>query len=84
MEEDQAATILAVQDLPSIKAVIVDFSLYFDWPKLALAISCLKRKDVLYLTGAQDEWVVCGHDVRILGNYSTRNTTNRKESYSHE
>ncbi|XP_076170034.1 glycerol-3-phosphate phosphatase [Ptiloglossa arizonensis] len=67
MEEDQAATILAVQDLPSIKAVIVDFSLYFDWPKLALAISCLKRKDVLYLTGAQDEWVVCGHDVRILG-----------------
>ncbi|XP_043250314.1 4-nitrophenylphosphatase-like [Colletes gigas] len=66
-EWDQAATVKTVLGLPSIKAVIVDFSIFFDWAKLAFAISCLKRKDVLYLTGAQDEWIICGHNIRVLG-----------------
>ena len=48
--------------------MIVDFSLYFDWVKLAFAISCLERDDVLYLSGAQDEWVVCSSDTKLLGN----------------
>ncbi|KAG7206117.1 hypothetical protein KM043_003511 [Ampulex compressa] len=67
VESDAAATIRAVEDRPSIKAVIADFNVYCDWGKLAFAISCLKRKDVLYLCGALDEWVVYGVDQKILG-----------------
>ncbi|XP_053985799.1 uncharacterized protein LOC128880109 [Hylaeus volcanicus] len=66
-ECDPVRTVKAVQDRPSIKAVVVDFSLFFDWAKLALAVSCLKRKDVLYMVGALDEWLVCGHDRRLIG-----------------
>lgn len=50
------ATIKEVLDRPSVKAVIVDFEVNFNWAKLALAISCLKRKDVLYITGVTDDW----------------------------
>ncbi|XP_032679102.1 phosphoglycolate phosphatase 1A, chloroplastic-like [Odontomachus brunneus] len=52
-----SATISELQDRPSVKAVITDFDYYCDWAKMALAISCLKRKEVIYLTGAQDKWV---------------------------
>ncbi|KOC65304.1 Phosphoglycolate phosphatase [Habropoda laboriosa] len=67
VEGDALATIKAVQDRPSVKAVIVDFCVHFDWGKLAFAINCLKRKDVLYISGAQDEWVICGLDNKVLG-----------------
>lgn len=66
-EADVEASVMAIQDRPSVKAVIVDFSVYFDWGKLAHAISCLERKDVLYITGAQDEWVICGLNNKFLG-----------------
>lgn len=56
-----------VLDRPSVKAVIADFDVNCNWSKLALAISCLKRKDVLYITGTMDTWVA---DCRILGEYS--------------
>lgn len=59
----------AVQDRPSVKAVIVDFCLFFDWPKLAHAISCLKRKDVLYICGTQDTWIIYDLDKKVIGIY---------------
>ena len=66
-EDDVFATIKSVEDRPSIKAVVVDFSVAFNWAKIAFAISCLKRNDVLYLCGAQDEWVTYDIDKKILG-----------------
>ncbi|XP_017893228.1 glycerol-3-phosphate phosphatase-like [Ceratina calcarata] len=66
-DDDVTGTLRAVQDQPSIKAVIVDFCPFFDWPKLALAITCLQRKDVLYICGAQDEWVVHGLNKKVIG-----------------
>ncbi|KAK2582549.1 hypothetical protein KPH14_004840 [Odynerus spinipes] len=64
---DVAATVCAVQDLKSVKAVITDFDVNCNWAKLTFAISCLKRKDVLYLAGALDRWVTCGNGSMILG-----------------
>ncbi|KZC08050.1 PREDICTED: 4-nitrophenylphosphatase-like [Dufourea novaeangliae] len=66
-DDDAQAIVKAVLNVRSIKAIIVDFSLECNWAKMALAISCLKNDDVLYLTGAQDDWVVCGNDKKILG-----------------
>ncbi|XP_076681638.1 uncharacterized protein LOC143375900 [Andrena cerasifolii] len=66
-ESNPMATVKSIQNSRSIKAVIVDFSLYCDWVKLAFAISCLERDDVLYLSGAQDEWVICSSDTKLLG-----------------
>ncbi|XP_033198361.2 uncharacterized protein LOC117161155 [Bombus vancouverensis nearcticus] len=56
-----------IEDDPAIKAVIVDFCSSCDWTKLALAISCLSRKDVLYICGCREEWLVYHGDKRILG-----------------
>ncbi|XP_012534791.1 4-nitrophenylphosphatase isoform X2 [Monomorium pharaonis] len=66
---DPNATIKDVLDRPSVKAVIVDFDVTCNWSKLALAISCLKRKDVLYITGATDEWyqIQASPQIKILG-----------------
>nr|XP_012219466.1 PREDICTED: phosphoglycolate phosphatase 1B, chloroplastic-like [Linepithema humile] len=66
---DIAANIKEVLDRPSVKAVIVDFDVNFNWSKLALAISCLKRKDVLYITGAMEEWfnIQTIQQIKILG-----------------
>ncbi|XP_012141438.2 uncharacterized protein LOC100879185 isoform X1 [Megachile rotundata] len=66
-EGDVRATIKALEDRPSIKAIIIDFCMFCDWSKLTFAISCLKRNDVLYLCGAQDQWIVYGLDKRFLG-----------------
>ncbi|KAL0128219.1 hypothetical protein PUN28_003462 [Cardiocondyla obscurior] len=66
---DIIATLKQVLDRPSVKAVIVDFSANCNWSMLALAISCLKRKDVLYLTGATDRWLLIQSSplIKILG-----------------
>jgi len=66
---DVNATIKEVLDRPSVKAVIVDFDVNFNWSKLALAISCLTREDVLYITGVMDEWfpVQTTPKLKILG-----------------
>ncbi|RLU24289.1 hypothetical protein DMN91_002377 [Ooceraea biroi] len=59
-----------IVDRPSIKAVIIDFDIDCNWVKLALAISCLGRKDVLYLSGATDEWAIVNVQntvIKILG-----------------
>ncbi|KAF7392666.1 hypothetical protein HZH66_008499 [Vespula vulgaris] len=61
------ATLNAVQDRQSVKAVITDFDVNCNWAKLTFAISCLKRKDVLYVTGALDKWVSCSNGSLILG-----------------
>lgn len=67
-ESDAAATVKALEDRPSVQAVIADFNMFCDWGKLAFAITCLKRQDVLYLCGALDDWVVCGTERKaILG-----------------
>jgi len=68
---DPSATIKEILDRPSVKAVIVDFNVHCNWSMLALAISCLKRKDVLYLTGTTDEWVQVQAlpQIKILGKY---------------
>lgn len=65
--DDVAATVCAVQDEKSVKAVIIDFDINCNWGKLAFAISCLGRKDVLYFVGAMDKWVPCGNGSMILG-----------------
>jgi len=57
---------------PSMKAVIVDFDFTCNWSKLALGISCLQREDVLYISGAMDEWIPIrsGNSTsRLLGLY---------------
>lgn len=68
---DVAGTIKEVMDRPSVKAIIVDFDVNCNWSKLALAISCLKRKDVLYITGATEEWIQVHAlpQIKILGKY---------------
>lgn len=57
-------TVNDVLDRPSVKAVIADFDINCNWSKLALAISCLKREDVLFISGTMDTWVGNCH---ILG-----------------
>ncbi|XP_012219465.1 chronophin-like [Linepithema humile] len=69
-ETNAKASVKEVLDRPSVKAVIVDFDLHINWSKLALAISCLKRKDVLYIAGVTDEWFnvqTSPHKINILG-----------------
>ncbi|KAM0736235.1 Glycerol-3-phosphate phosphatase [Formica fusca] len=65
-----AATVKSVLDRPSVKAVIYDFDSKCNWSKLALAISCLQRKDVLYIAGAMENWIhveSVPSKIRILG-----------------
>lgn len=57
----------AIEDDPAIKAVIVDFCSLCDWTRLALAISCLDRKEVLYMCGCREEWLVYHGNKKILG-----------------
>lgn len=57
----------AVFDVESTKAVVADFSLNGGWAKLAYAVTCLRNKDVLYLAGTMDEWLICGENKRVLG-----------------
>lgn len=67
---DVIETVKQVVDRPSVKAVIVDFDVNFNWAKLALAVSCLKRMEVLYLTGVMDEWFhvqTTPYKLKILG-----------------
>jgi hypothetical protein len=66
---DPPATIKEVLDRPSVKAVVIDFDVTCNWSMLALALSCLKRKDVLYITGATDEWLPVGESIVIMGKY---------------
>lgn len=67
-EANHSATIKALEDVASVRAVVIDFSFTFDWAKVAFAISCLRKKDVLYLTGVEDEWITCGHNKKVIGN----------------
>ncbi|XP_014488715.1 PREDICTED: 4-nitrophenylphosphatase-like [Dinoponera quadriceps] len=55
-----------ISDRPSVKAVIVDFDSHCNWGKMALAISCLKREEVIYLSGAPDTWVG-DKNIKVLG-----------------
>lgn len=70
-DADVAATVKQVLDRPSVKAVIFDFDVRCNWPMLTLAISCLQRKDVLYITGITDEWLLVQKvpQIKILGRY---------------
>ncbi|XP_015185470.1 PREDICTED: 4-nitrophenylphosphatase-like [Polistes dominula] len=56
-----------VSDRESVKAVIADFDANCSWANLNLAIACLKRDDVLYLTGAVDKIVYRKNDTTIIG-----------------
>lgn len=70
---EKKEVIQEVLDRPSVKAVIIDFDVDCNWSKLALAISCLKRKDVLYISGAMDEWIIVysqNSTIQILGEYN--------------
>ncbi|XP_077261271.1 uncharacterized protein LOC143896951 isoform X2 [Temnothorax americanus] len=66
-QTDPAATLKQLLDRPSIKAVIVDFDVNCNYSMLALAISCLQRKDVLYITGITEEWLQVSPQIKILG-----------------
>ncbi|KYM83336.1 Protein kinase C-binding protein NELL1 [Atta colombica] len=68
-ETDPSATIKEVLDRSSVKAVIVDFDINWNWSMLALAISCLEREDVLYIAGPTDEWfqIQALPQIKILG-----------------
>lgn len=72
-DKKPAATVKNILDRPSVKAVIYDFDTKCNWSKLALAISCLEREDVLYLTGSIEEWIhveSVPSKIRILGKYN--------------
>lgn len=62
-------TLKQVLDRPSVKAVITDFDVNCNWAKYALAVSCLKREDVLYITGAMDETITTYCENNLLGEY---------------
>ncbi|KAI4495553.1 hypothetical protein M0802_008565 [Mischocyttarus mexicanus] len=64
---DVLATLNELSDRKSVKAVIADFNANCNWANLNLAISCLRRTDVLYITGASDKWVSCGNGLLMLG-----------------
>ncbi|KYQ60484.1 4-nitrophenylphosphatase [Trachymyrmex zeteki] len=68
-ETSPSATVKEVLDRPSVKAVVVDFDINWNWSMLALAISCLQRKDVLYIAGPTDEWfqVQALPQIKVLG-----------------
>lgn len=70
-DKKPALTVKDILDRPSIKAVILDFDSRCNWSKLALAISCLERKEVLFLSGGTEEWIyiesVNNSKVKILG-----------------
>ncbi|EGI58853.1 4-nitrophenylphosphatase [Acromyrmex echinatior] len=68
-ETNPSATVKEVLDRPSVKAVIVDFDVNWNWSMLALAISCLERKDVLYIAGPTDEWfqIQAFPQIKIIG-----------------
>jgi len=70
-EIDPSATVKEVLDRSSVKAVIVDFDVNWNWSMLALAISCLEREDVLYIAGPTDEWfqIQALPQIKILGKY---------------
>ncbi|XP_029165657.1 4-nitrophenylphosphatase-like [Nylanderia fulva] len=69
-DKNPTATVKDVIDRPSVKAVIHDFDTKCNWSKLALAVSCLEREDVLFLAGAVEEWIhvdAVPSKIRILG-----------------
>ncbi|XP_066585405.1 glycerol-3-phosphate phosphatase-like [Prorops nasuta] len=65
--EDPHELIEEIQDRPSVKAILFDFDSDCNWRKLALAMMCLKREDVLYLTGCVDDRIVCESGKVYLG-----------------
>ncbi|XP_043587851.1 4-nitrophenylphosphatase-like [Bombus pyrosoma] len=67
LEHKRYEGLKSIEDDPAIKAVIVDFCFLCDWTRLALAISCLDRKDVYYICGCREEWLVYRGNKRILG-----------------
>jgi farnesyl diphosphate phosphatase len=76
-ETDIPATLKQMSDRPSVKAVIIDFDVNCNWIKLALAISCLKRKDVLYISGLTDpKWIPVTPKLKILNPGSFVNIIN--------
>ncbi|KAI4482633.1 hypothetical protein M0804_008486 [Polistes exclamans] len=64
---DVLATLNELSDRKSVKAVIADFNANCNWAHLNLAIACLRRADVLYITGAIDKWVFLKNGTTILG-----------------
>ncbi|XP_014616634.1 PREDICTED: 4-nitrophenylphosphatase-like [Polistes canadensis] len=64
---DVLATVNELSDRKSVKAVIADFNANCNWAHLNLAIACLRRADVLYITGAIDKWVFLKNGTTILG-----------------
>ncbi|XP_071872027.1 uncharacterized protein, partial [Bombus fervidus] len=67
LEHKRYEGLKCIEDDPAIKAVIIDFCFLCDWTRLALAISCLDRKDVLYICGCREEWLLYHGDKKILG-----------------
>lgn len=66
-DDDIPKIVEVVFDSESTKAVVVDFSVGANWLTIAHAVVCLTNKDVLYLTGTMDEWLICGKDKKVLG-----------------
>ncbi|XP_076761429.1 uncharacterized protein LOC143429638 [Xylocopa sonorina] len=66
-KEELTHVVNALNDHASIKAVILDFSITYDWPKIAYVLSCLRREDVHYICGAQDNWIAYGVNKKLLG-----------------
>ncbi|XP_033332784.2 chronophin [Megalopta genalis] len=66
-EDNVEDSIRNLFNVGSTKAVIVDFSITDGWTKLVHAINCLAKEDVLYLSGASDEWLPLSNDKKILG-----------------
>ncbi|XP_043495394.1 4-nitrophenylphosphatase-like [Polistes fuscatus] len=64
---DVLATLDELSDRKSVKAVIADFNANCNWAHLNLAIACLRRADVLYITGAVDKLILCQNGTTILG-----------------
>ncbi|XP_046742252.1 glycerol-3-phosphate phosphatase-like [Diprion similis] len=67
VKEDLAEVVKALQDVPSIKAIIHDFEPNYSWMKIMRSIVSLRRDDCLYIAAALDNKVAVGAEHPLLG-----------------
>lgn len=58
----------ALEDVPTIKAIIHDFDPNYSWMKIMRSIISLRRDDCLFIGAALDTKVAVGAEHPLLGN----------------
>lgn len=67
VKEDLADVVKALEDVPSIQAIIHDFDPNYSWMKIMRSIISLRRDDCLYIAAALDSKVPVGAEHPLLG-----------------